>query len=194
MPQVCGAVGEHDTVMGPRSYHVVFCRGAEVTAGRASTAPVHNVVDVTNLGHLGRAQLEFIEKGLRPPRHAHRRPRAHPLWTIYERWGLGHRRRRAGALVSPALRPGAGLHGHIHQVMSKVEGTSPSRQRCPLRTRFRLRGRRPRHTGDALADRLREVPGIKEVRHLGATRSLQLRDDLLPRRDRGQRLAHGFGR
>jgi plastocyanin len=85
-----------------------------------------NVLDLKpgGLGNLGREQLEWLERDLRPLSastpvvvFAHV-----PLWTVYPQWGwgtddgeqaLGYLRRFGSVTV---------LNGHIHQVMQKVEG------------------------------------------------------------------------
>ena len=85
-----------------------------------------NVLDLRpgGLGNLGRAQLEWLERDVRPLSastpvvvFAHV-----PLWSVYPQWGwgtddgqqaLGYLRRFGSVTV---------LNGHIHQVMQKVEG------------------------------------------------------------------------
>ena len=85
-----------------------------------------NVMDLKpgGLGNLGREQLEWLEKDLKPLSSS--TPVvvfAHvPLWTVYPAWSwgtddsaqaLGYLRRFGSVSV---------LNGHIHQVMQKVEG------------------------------------------------------------------------
>jgi 3',5'-cyclic-AMP phosphodiesterase len=187
-PQVVALPGEHDTVMGPRPYLDVFGRGTQgegwtsFDVGGVHFLSLNNVVDVTNLGHLGRAQLEFIEKDV-----AHLGSDtpivvlAHiPLWTIYEPWGWGtddaaqalsYLRRFASVTV---------LNGHIHQVMSKVEGNVTFSTATTTAYPLPAPGTAAAPAPVTLpAGRLREVLGIREVRHRRAARNLQLRDDLL---------------
>ena len=54
--------------------------------------------------------------------HADRRLRAHPALVGLSGVGLGHRRRRAGAVYLKRFGSVSVLNGHIHQVMQKVEG------------------------------------------------------------------------
>ncbi len=84
------------------------------------------------LGTLGAEQLDWLQKDVATL--ASSTPivvYAHiPLWTIYPDWGwgtddseqaLGYLRRFGSVTV---------LNGHIHQVLQKVEGTSPSTPRA----------------------------------------------------------------
>jgi 3',5'-cyclic-AMP phosphodiesterase len=187
-PQVVVLPGEHDTVMGPKPYLDVFGRGTRgdgwtsFDAGGVHFLSLNNVVDVTNLGHLGRAQLEFIEKDV-----AHLGSDtpivvlAHiPLWMVDERWGWGtddaaqalsHLRRFASVTV---------LNGHIHQVMSKVEGNVTFSTATTTAYPLPAPGTAPAPAPVTLpAGRLRQVLGIREVRHRRAAQNLRIRDDLL---------------
>ena len=85
-----------------------------------------NVVDIqqNGLGTLGREQLEWLEKDLRG--RSAETPIvvfAHiPLWEVYPQWGWGTS--DGARAVSYLKRFGSVtvLNGHIHQIMSKVEG------------------------------------------------------------------------
>lgn len=187
-PHVEVLPGEHDTVMGPKPYLDVFGQGTQGDGWSSfDMAGVHflslnNVVDVTNLGHLGAAQLKFIEKdvaglGSDTPIVVF----AHiPLWTIYEQWGWGtddaaqalsYMRRFASVTV---------LNGHIHQILSKVEGNVTFSTATTTAYPLPAPGKAPAPAPVTLpAGRLRDVLGIREVRHRFAAQHLQLKDDLL---------------
>ena len=187
-PHVVVLPGEHDTVMGPKPYLDVFGQGtrgdgwSSFDLGGVHFLSLNNVVDVTNLGHLGTAQLEFIEKdvaGLRSDTpivvFAHI-----PLWAVYERWGWGtddaaqalsHLRRFASVTV---------LNGHIHQVMSRVEGNVTFSTATTTAYPLPAPGAAPAPAPVTLpAGRLRDVLGIREVHHRSGTRTFSVRDERL---------------
>jgi 3',5'-cyclic AMP phosphodiesterase CpdA len=178
--------GEHDTVMGPRPYLDVFGAGTQgdgwssFDMGGIHFLNLNNVVDVVNLGHLGKDQLEFIEKdvaGLRSDTpivvFAHI-----PLWTVYEKWGWGtddaaqalsYLRRFASVTV---------LNGHIHQIMSKVEGNVTFSTATTTAYPLPAPGTAPAPAPQTVpAGKLHDILGIREVRHRGADRGFRLTDD-----------------
>jgi 3',5'-cyclic AMP phosphodiesterase CpdA len=184
--QVVVVPGEHDTVMGPKPYLDVFGAGTQgdgwssFDMGGIHFIALNNVVDAVNLGHLGSAQLEFIEKdvaglGSDTPIVV----LAHiPLWTIYEKWGWGtddaaqalsHLKRFASVTV---------LNGHIHQVMSKVEGNVTFSTATTTAYPLPAPGAAPAPAPVTVAaGKLHDILGIREVRYRGAGRGFRLTDD-----------------
>ncbi|MBV1795875.1 metallophosphoesterase [Siccirubricoccus sp. G192] len=126
--------GEHDVLVdNGRPFFERFTRGAQDGGWYSfDQRGVHflglnNVMDLRagGLGHLGEAQLAWLEDDLRG--RSASQPVvvfAHiPLWTVYEPWGWGT---EDGTRVLSYLRRFGSvtvLNGHIHQVMQKVEGT-----------------------------------------------------------------------
>ena len=187
-PTVVVVPGEHDTVMGPRPYLDAFGAGTKGTGWSSFDLQgihfiaLNNVVDVTNLGHLGAEQLAFVESdvaglGSDTPIVVF----AHiPLWTIDEAWGWGtddamqalsHLRRFASVTV---------LNGHIHQVMSKVEGNVTLSTVTTTAYPLPAPGTAPAPAPVTLpAGRLHDVLGIREVRYRTGNRGFRLTDDHL---------------
>jgi len=107
----------------------MFGRGKNVPWYAFDAAGVHalaltNVIDITQGGFLGRDQLEWARTDLsKQPKDAHIVVFAHiPLYAAYPDWGwttddyaelLGYLRPFESVTV---------LNGHIHQVLSKVDG------------------------------------------------------------------------
>jgi hypothetical protein len=125
--------GEHDTSDAAVSEYFSRFGNASGNKGYYSFdhAGVHfialvNVLELKpgGLGHLGGAQLEWVENDLKGRSastpivvFAHM-----PLWSVYEPWGWGTD--DAPALMAYLARFGSVtvLNGHIHQVVQKVEG------------------------------------------------------------------------
>jgi 3',5'-cyclic AMP phosphodiesterase CpdA len=187
-PQTIVVPGEHDTVMGPRPYLDAFGAGTQGTGWSSFDLQgihfiaLNNVVDITNLGHLGAEQLAFVEKdvaGLASDTpivvFAHI-----PLWTIDEAWGWGtddalqalsHLKRFASVTV---------LNGHIHQVMSKVEGNVTFSTVTTTAYPLPAPGTAPAPAPVTLpAGKLHDVLGIREVRYRTRNRGFALTDDHL---------------
>ena len=186
--QVVPLPGEHDTVMGPKPYLDVFGQGtagdgwSSFDMGGVHFLVLNNVVDVVNLGHLGTDQLAFIEKdvaGLRSDTpivvFAHI-----PMWSIYEKWGWGTD--DAAQALSYLKRFGSVtvLNGHIHQVMSKVEGNVTFSTATTTAYPLPAAGTAPAPAPVTVpAERLRRILGVREVRHRYAPQGFVLREDLL---------------
>jgi len=185
-PKVVVVPGEHDTVMGPKPYLDVFGAGSQgdgwssFDMGGIHFLLLNNVVDVVNLGHLGTAQLEFIEKDVANLRSdtpivvfAHI-----PMWTIYEKWGWGT---DDAAQALSSLKRFASvtvLNGHIHQVMSKVEGNVTFSTVSTTAYPLPAPGTAPAPAPVTLpAGKLADILGIREVRYRGAGRGFRLTDD-----------------
>jgi Icc protein len=85
-----------------------------------------NVLDLKagGLGNLGRAQLDWLERDVRPL--AASTPVvvfAHvPLWSAYPQWGWGTDDGEEALRLLRRFGSVTVLNGHIHQVMQKVEG------------------------------------------------------------------------
>src|SRR6202051_504642 len=125
--------GEHDVTAGPGPEY--FRRFGQSSDNKGyysldhSGVPFIGLVNVTHfkpsgLGGLGDDQLAWLENDLKGRSSstpivvfAHM-----PMWTIYEPWGWGTG--DAGQAMSYLKRFGSVtvLNGHIHQIVSKVEG------------------------------------------------------------------------
>jgi 3',5'-cyclic AMP phosphodiesterase CpdA len=125
--------GEHDVTDGPGTEY--FQRFGQASDNKGYYSFDHNgvhfiaLVNVMHfkpngLGGLGDDQLAWLENDLKGRSSstpivvfAHM-----PLWTIYEPWGWGTG--DAGQAMSYLKRFGSVtvLNGHIHQIVSKVEG------------------------------------------------------------------------
>jgi 3',5'-cyclic AMP phosphodiesterase CpdA len=125
--------GEHDVTDGPGTEY--FSRFGQASDNRGYYSFDHQGVHFVGLvnvmhfkpnglGGLGDEQLAWLENDLKGRSSstpivvfAHM-----PMWTIYEPWGWGTG--DAGAAMSYLKRFGSVtvLNGHIHQIVSKVEG------------------------------------------------------------------------
>jgi 3',5'-cyclic AMP phosphodiesterase CpdA len=131
--QVYTVPGEHDILEEDRkSYLNRYGKGTHGDGWYSFNAHgIHfiGLVNVVNLqgaglGDLGKPQLEWLEKDLKPLSSS--TPivvMAHvPLWIVYQEWGWGT---TDGAQALSYLKRFGSvtvLNGHIHQVMQKVEG------------------------------------------------------------------------
>ena len=187
-PQVVVLPGEHDTVMGPKPYLDVFGQGTKgdgwssFDAGGVHFISLNNVVDITNLGHLGTAQLEFIEKdvaGLKSDTPVV--VLAHiPLWTIYEKWGWGTDDAAQALSYMKRFASVTVLNGHIHQIMSKVEGNVTFSTATTTAYPLPAPGTAPAPAPETVpAGQLAKILGIREVRHQTGARNFELKDDVL---------------
>jgi 3',5'-cyclic AMP phosphodiesterase CpdA len=187
-PQVVVLPGEHDTIMGPKPYLDVFGQGTKgdgwssFDAGGVHFISLNNVVDITNLGHLGTAQLEFIEKDVAGVKSdtpivvlAHI-----PLWTIYEQWGWGTDDAAQALSYMKRFASVTVLNGHIHQIMSKVEGNVTFSTATTTAYPLPAPGTAPAPAPETVpAGQLARILGIREVRHQTGARNFQLKNDLL---------------
>ena len=185
-PKVVVVPGEHDTVMGPKPYLDVFGAGSQgdgwssFDMGGIHFLLLNNVVDVVNLGHLGTAQLEFIEKDVANLRSdtpivvfAHI-----PMWTIYEKWGWGTDDAAQALSYLKRFASVTVLNGHIHQVMSKVEGNVTFSTVSTTAYPLPAPGTAPAPAPVTLpAGKLADILGIRELRCRGAGRGFRLTDD-----------------
>jgi 3',5'-cyclic AMP phosphodiesterase CpdA len=187
-PQVVVLPGEHDTVMGPKPYLDVFGQGtmgdgwSSFDAGGVHFLSLNNVVDVTLLGHLGTEQLEFIEKDLAGVRsdtpivvfgHI-------PLWTIYEQWGWGTDDAAQALSYMKRFAHVTVLNGHIHQIISKVEGNVTFSTATTTAYPLPAPGKAPAPAPKTVpAAQLAKILGIREVRHQTGASNFQIKNDLL---------------
>jgi 3',5'-cyclic-AMP phosphodiesterase len=185
-PQVVVVPGEHDTVMGPKPYLDAFGAGTQgdgwssFDMGGIHFISLNNVVDVVNLGHLGTAQLEFIEKdvaGLKSDTpivvFAHI-----PMWTIYEKWGWGTDDAAQALSYLKRFASVTLLNGHIHQIISKVEGNVTYSTATTTAYPLPAPGAAPAPAPLTVpAGKLHDILGIREVRYRGAGRGFRLTDD-----------------
>lgn len=187
-PKVMVLPGEHDTINGPQPYLQSFGKGSKGDGWYSfDLAGIHflslvNVVALTNLGHLGQAQIDFIRQDLAglssdTPLVVF----AHvPLFAMYEKWGWG----TDDALVALSLmRRFASvtvLNGHVHQVMTKVEGNITFHTMPATAYPLPAPGAAPAPNPVTLpAGQLHSVLGIREVQYHAASHALSLRDDRL---------------
>lgn len=123
--------GEHDAVTGDdRAYLGVFGAGAAGTGYRSfDLNGVHflalvNAVATQGMGHLGADQLEWIRRDLaglssETPLVVF----AHvPLFAMYPAWGWSTDDAVQALAMMKRFAAVTVLNGHVHQVMSKVEG------------------------------------------------------------------------
>jgi 3',5'-cyclic AMP phosphodiesterase CpdA len=142
-----------------------------------------NTINLQKLGHLGREQLDWLERDLR--RVSSETPLvvfSHmPLFEMYPDWGWGtddatealsHMRRFGSVTV---------LNGHVHQLMKKVEGNITFH--TATTTAYPLP-----HPGDGpapkpvvvAADQLHQALGIRQAHVLHGRQPLALIDEPLP--------------
>ncbi len=180
--------GEHDTVMGPRPYLDVFGAGTQgdgwssFDVGGIHFITLNNVVDITNLGHLGTAQLDFVQRDV--ANLSSDTPIvvfAHiPLWSVYDTWGWGTDDAAQALSYLKRFASVTVLNGHIHQVLSKVEGNVTFSTTTTTAYPLPAPGTAPAPAPVTLpAGRLHDVLGIREVRHRGAGGGFRLTDDHL---------------
>ena len=187
-PRVMVLPGEHDTVNGPQLYLQNFGKGTRGDGWYTfDLAGVHflslvNVVALTNLGHLGQAQLDFIKKDLAglssdTPLVVF----AHvPLFAMYEKWGWGTDDALAALSLMRRFASVTVLNGHVHQVMTKVEGNITFHTMPATAYPLPAPGAAPAPSPVTVpAAQLHGVLGIREVQYHAASRSLSLRDDRL---------------
>ncbi|OLL28462.1 metallophosphoesterase [Burkholderia sp. SRS-W-2-2016] len=133
IPELHTVPGEHDVTDGPGTEY--FKRFGKASENRGYYSFDHQGVHFVGLvnvmhfkpnglGGLGDEQLEWLENDLKGRSSstpvvvfAHM-----PMWTIYEPWGWGTG--DAGQAMSYLKRFGSVtvLNGHIHQIVTKVEG------------------------------------------------------------------------
>lgn len=185
-PKVLVVPGEHDTVMGPKPYLDVFGAGTQgdgwssFDMGGIHFLLLNNVVDVVNLGHLGTAQLDFIQKDV--ANLSSDTPIvvfAHiPMWTIYEKWGWGTDDAAQALSYLKRFSSVTVLNGHIHQILSKVEGSVTFSTATTTAYPLPAPGAAPAPAPVTLpAGKLADILGIREVRYRGAGRGFRLTDD-----------------
>jgi Icc protein len=187
--QVFQVPGEHDSVAGDdRSYLGVFGRGTVDTGyysfdlNGAHFLALVNAVATQGMGHLGRDQLDWIRKDLAGLSSdtpivvfAHV-----PLYAVYQPWGwstddavqaLSLMRRFAAVTV---------LNGHIHQVMSKVEGNVTFHTATATAFPQPKPGAAP-NPGPLTVPpgQLHQTLGITEVRYVAKTSHVAVIDDPL---------------
>jgi 3',5'-cyclic-AMP phosphodiesterase len=131
--QIYTVPGEHDILEdNGKSYLNRYGKGTQGDGWYSFNAQgVHfiGLVNVVNLqgnglGDLGQAQLEWLEKDVRPLSSS--TPIvlfAHvPLWIVYQDWGWGTTDGAQALSYLQRFGSVTVLNGHIHQVMQKIEG------------------------------------------------------------------------
>lgn len=144
---------------------------------------VVNHGETSGLGQLGKPQLEWLEKDLKPL--AADTPIvvfAHvPLWTVYEKWGwgtadadvaLGYLKRFGSVTV---------LNGHIHQALRKVEGNATFH--TARSTAFPQpepgKAEKPGPVKNVAADKLKSTLGLATVNYVEHASPLAIVDSTL---------------
>ncbi len=124
--------GEHDVLVDDgKPFFERFTKGAAQGWYSWDEEGVHFVAlnNVQNLkagglGNLGPAQLEWLERDLKP--RASSQPimvLAHiPLWTVSQEWGWGTDDAAQALTMLKRFGSVTVLNGHIHQIIQKVEG------------------------------------------------------------------------
>ncbi|MFM0194592.1 metallophosphoesterase [Paraburkholderia strydomiana] len=172
--------GEHDVTDGPGAEY--FKRFGQASDNKGYYSFDHSGVHfvglvnvmhfkANGLGNLGDEQLEWLEKDLKGRSSstpvvvfAHM-----PMWTIYEPWGWGTG--DAGQAMSYLKRFGSVtvLNGHIHQIVSKVEGNvtfhTARSTAYPQPTAGNGPGPGPLTVSSAELPRMLGVTSVKIMRH-----------------------------
>ncbi len=155
-------------------------------AGGVHFTGLVNVLDFKagGLGHLGDAQLEWLEDDLRGLSastpivvFAHM-----PLWNVYEPWGWGTDDSAQALAYLQRFGSVTVLNGHIHQVQQQVEGNT--RFFTAMSTAYPQPGPGAAPTPGPLTvqpSRLREVIGLRDVQIEGRTGRLAVTDEPLAR-------------
>lgn len=184
--------GEHD-VFGDdaRLYLERFGKGTSGTGWQSfDYKGVHFVgmVNVANLkpgglGSLGGEQLDWLAKdvaglGASTPIVVF----AHvPLWTVYPQWGWGTEDSAAALSLLKRFGSVTVLNGHIHQVLSKVEGNITFHTACSTAFPQPAPGSAPSPgpIKNVPADRLRSMLGLRAVNYVQNTGNLAIVDSTL---------------
>jgi 3',5'-cyclic-AMP phosphodiesterase len=141
-----------------------------------------NVVNLTNLGHLGQDQIDFVKQDLGglsadTPLVVF----AHvPLFSMYDAWGWGTNDALQALSCMRRFASVTVLNGHVHQVMTKVEGnvafhTMPATA-YPLPAPGAAAAPSP---VTVPAGQLHGVLGIREVQYRAGTGAVSLTDQRL---------------
>lgn len=187
-PRVMVLPGEHDTVGGPQLYLQTFGKGSKGQGWYSfDTAGVHflclvNVVNLTNLGHLGQEQIDFVKQDLAglgsdTPLVVF----AHvPLFSMYDAWGWGTDDALQALSYTRRFGSVTVLNGHVHQVMTKVEGNVTFHTMPATAYPLPAPGAAPAPSPVTVpAGQLHGVLGIREVQYRAGTGAVSLTDEAL---------------
>jgi 3',5'-cyclic AMP phosphodiesterase CpdA len=189
-PQVLVLPGEHDTVDDTgQKYLSVFGSGTQGTGWFSFDHKGVHFISLVNttgqqvLGHLGTEQLTWMRNDV-----AHISSEtpvvvfSHiPLFEMYTPWGWGTD--DAGQALGLLRRFGSVtcLNGHVHQVMSKVEGNVTFHTCAPTAYPLPAPGQAPAPNPVVLpASQLHAALAIRDVSYSSRSLHLILRDELLP--------------
>jgi hypothetical protein len=101
-----------------------------------------------------------------------------PLWTIYEKWGWGTDDAAQALSYMKRFASVTVLNGHIHQIISKVEGNVTFSTATTTAYPLPAPGTAPAPAPLTVpAGKLHDILGIREVRYRGAGRGFRLTDD-----------------
>jgi 3',5'-cyclic AMP phosphodiesterase CpdA len=165
--------GEHDsTDDAGEKYRQFFGAGSEGDGWYSfDHRGVHvvglvNTINLQKLGHLGNDQLHWLERDLRPVRAD--RPvvvLSHmPLFAMYEDWGWGTDDAARALALLRRFHSVTALNGHVHQVMTRVEGNVTFHTAAPTAYPLPAPGDGPAPKPVVVApDRLQAALGLRRV-------------------------------
>jgi 3',5'-cyclic AMP phosphodiesterase CpdA len=188
-PHIFTVPGEHDSIDdGGEKYRQAFGAGTRGDGWYSfDIAGVHiiglvNTLHLTNLGHLGADQLDFIQKDVAPLSSdtpiivfSHI-----PLFAMYPNWGWGTDDATQALSYLKRFSSVTCLNGHVHQLFTKTEGNvtfhSGTTTAYPLP-----------HPGDGPAPKpvtlpagkLHDALGIREVSYTKGQQALAMKEQTL---------------
>ncbi|MEU4191834.1 metallophosphoesterase [Kribbella sp. NPDC026611] len=178
--------GEHDSVDDHgQKYRQAFGKG---TAGDGwysfDLHGVHfislvNTLSLESLGHLGKPQLEFVEKDV--AKLSADTPIvvfSHiPLFALYPKWGWGTDDATQALSYLKRFSSVTCLNGHIHQLFTKTEGNITFHSATTTAYPLPRPGERPAPSPVTLpAGKLKDALGIREVQYREGTENLAIKD------------------
>jgi len=171
--QVFTIPGEHDsTDDAGQKYRQVFGAGSQGDGWYSfDHRGVHvvalvNTINLQKLGHLGPDQLAWLERDLRPVKadtpvvvlsHI-------PLFAMYEQWGWGTDDAARALAMLRRFHSVTALNGHVHQVMTRVDGNVTFHTAAPTAYPLPAPGDGPAPKPVVVApDRLQSALGLRRV-------------------------------
>jgi 3',5'-cyclic AMP phosphodiesterase CpdA len=187
--QVLTLPGEHDSTDDTgQKYRSVFGAGSRGDGWYSfDHKGVHfialvNTINLQTLGHLGPDQLDFVRRDVQ--RLSSDTPIvvfSHiPLFAMYDAWGWGTDDAQQALGMLKRFASVTCLNGHVHQIMSKTEGSVTFHTAAPMAYPLP-------HPGDGPAPKPVVVPagqlhqslGIRDVQVMANRSALAIKDDRL---------------
>jgi len=172
--QVLTIPGEHDsTDDAGQKYRQFFGAGSQGDGWYSfDHRGVHvvalvNTINLQKLGHLGTDQLSWLERDLRPvPTTTPVVVLSHiPLFAMYEQWGWGTDDAARALALLRRFHSVTAFNGHVHQVMTRVEGNVTFHTAAPTAYPLPSPGDGPAPKPVVVApDRLQAALGLRQVR------------------------------